>query len=390
MDRAVVVDLVRRAMDVSERQRPEMAPTHLEVPLEYFRSEEWAAKERTLYETSPLALVASSELSAPDDYLVRDAVGRSVLLTRDHDGVAHAFLNYCRHRGAEPVLGCGNARRFTCPYHGWVYDTSGRVVGMPLRDRHDGFDLAPYGLVELPLEERHGFVWVVLTPGHPIDVAAHLGALDEEIGALRCDRMRYYASHEQARLDVNWKAVAEGLLDGLHVPFVHAETFGLNPQAANVDVSFVDRIGPHVRWGFPMFLPDDVPRLRALPDDELHAGMLGCVWLISPGLLLANELYGIIYADLTPGRALDEAYLRYGWLSPYDEGPEGMPSPEHMAARARKAVFEDQEVWEGCGRGLTLGAHDAELIGRNEYAIQLFHEGLAEQTGYPGLRRVGG
>jgi phenylpropionate dioxygenase-like ring-hydroxylating dioxygenase large terminal subunit len=202
--------------------------------------------------------------------------------------------------------------------------------------------------------------------------------------------MRYYASHEQARLDVNWKAVAEGLLDGLHVPFVHAETFGLNPQAANVDVSFVDRIGPHVRWGFPMFLPDDVPRLRALPDDELHAGMLGCVWLISPGLLLANELYGIIYADLTPGRALDEAYLRYGWLSPYDEGPEGMPSPEHMAARARKAVFEDQEVWEGCGRGLTLGAHDAELIGRNEYAIQLFHEGLAEQTGYPGLRRVGG
>ena len=388
MEREVAVDLVRRAMAVSENQYPEMAPTHLEVPLSYFRDEAWAAKERDLYETSPLALIASNEIANANDYLVRNAVGRSVLLTRDEHGVAHAFLNYCRHRGAEPVLGCGNARRFTCPYHGWVYDINGQQVGMPLRDRHDGFDLSSYGLVELPLEERHGFVWVMLRPGHPIDVAAHLGALDTEIGALGCDKMTYYQSHEQARLDVNWKAVAEGLLDGLHVPFVHASTFGLNPQAANVDVSVVDKIGPHVRWGFPMFGPDDVPRLRELPDAELNESMLGCVWLISPGLLLANELYGIIYADLTPGTALDEAYLRYGWLSPVTEAPEGMPSPEHMAARAQRAVFEDQVVWEGCGRGLQRGAHTAELLGRNEYAIQLFHRGLAEQTGYTGLREV--
>ena len=388
MEREVTVDLVRRAMTVSENQFPEIAPSHLEVPLSYFRDEEWAARERDLYETSPLALIASSEIANPNDYLVRNAVGRSVLLTRDEHGAAHAFLNYCRHRGAEPVLGCGNARRFTCPYHGWVYDINGNQVGMPLRDRHDGFDLSPYGLVELPLEERHGFVWVVLRPGHPIDVAAHLGALDTEIGDLGCEKMHYYQSHEEARLDVNWKAVAEGLLDGLHVPFVHAETFGLNPQAANVDVSFVDKIGPHVRWGFPMFGPDDVPRLRGLPDSELNESMLGCVWLISPGLLLANELYGIIYADLTPGAALDEAYLRYGWLSPVTEAPEAMPSPEHMAARAKRAVFEDQSVWEGCGRGLQRGAHAAELLGRNEYAIQLFHRGLAEQTGYTGLREV--
>lgn len=388
MEREVVVDLVRRAMKVSAAQYPEVAPSHLEVPLRYFRDEEIAARERRLYETSPLALIASSEIANPDDYLVRNAVGRSVLLTRDGDGTAHAFLNYCRHRGAEPVLGCGSARRFTCPYHGWVYDLAGRQVGMPLRDRHDGFDLSRYNLVELPLEERHGFVWVVLTPGHEIDVAAHLGALDTEIGALGCDKMHYYRSHEEARLGANWKAVAEGLLDGLHVPFVHAQTFGLNPQAANIDVSFVDRIGPHVRWGFPMFGPDDVPALRELPDDQLHEGMLGCVWLISPGLLLANELYGIIYADLWPGATLDESFMRYGWLSPVREAPEGMPSPEHMADRARRAVLEDQVVWEGCGRGLQRGAHDAELIGRNEYAIQLFHEGLADQIGYPGLRRV--
>ena len=115
-----------------------------------------------------------------------------------------------------------------------------------------------------------------------------------------------------------------------------------------------------------------------------------CAWcaLISPGLLLANELYGIIYADLTPGDRVDQAFFRYGWLSPVQEPPEGMPSPEEMAARAARAVRQDQAVWEGCGRGLSRGAHGHELIGRNEKGLQLFHEALARQTGYTGLRYV--
>jgi choline monooxygenase len=389
VQREVAIELTRRAVAIAEAQWPEMARAHMEVPLDYFVDEDLAAKERLLFETSPLALVASTEIGAPHDYVVRNAVGRSVLLTRDEDGVAHAFMNYCRHRGAEPAEGCGNARRFTCPYHAWVYDSKGQVVGMPLRDRHDGFDLSGYGLVELPSEERHGFVWVVLQRDHPIDVAAHLGALDAEIGDLGCDRMRYHPSLAEAPLGANWKSVAEGLLEGLHVPHVHADTFNLNPQAANVDLAFYDAIGPHIRWGLPMFGPDEAARMRATPESEwVPEEAIGCIWLISPGLLLANELYGLIYADLTPGMSTTESFLRYGWLSPVDEPPAGQPTPQEMAARAAKAVGQDQLVWEGCGRGLSRGAHGYELIGRNELGVQLFHELLARHTGYSGLRYV--
>src|SRR5689334_6180219 len=188
MERGAAVDLMRRAVAVGEQQWPEMADRHMQVPLDYFNDPVWFAKERALYERSPLALIASCEIPEPHDYVVRNAVGRSVLITRDEDGVAHAFLNYCRHRGAEPAHGCGNARRFTCPYHAWVYDTRGQLVGMPLRDRHDRLALDDYGLVELPSEERHGFVWVVLQRDGAIDVAAHLGELDDEIGRLGCDK----------------------------------------------------------------------------------------------------------------------------------------------------------------------------------------------------------
>jgi phenylpropionate dioxygenase-like ring-hydroxylating dioxygenase large terminal subunit len=380
---------MRRAVTIAETQWPELADAPMEVPLDYFSDERWSARERRLFETMPLALVASSEIAEPHDYLVRNAVGRSVLLTRDEDGRAHAFLNYCRHRGAEPAEGCGNARRFTCPYHAWVYDSKGQLVGMPLRDRHEGLDLARYGLVELPSEERHGFVWVVLQRDHPIDVAAHLGELDAEIGSLGIEGMRYHAALAEAPLAANWKSVAEGLLEGLHVPYVHADTFNLNPQAVNVDLAFADAIGPHVRWGLPMFGPDEAHRLRTVPEHEWDpdAG-IGCIWLIAPGLLLAHELYGIIYADLSPGAGICEATFRYGWLSPVEEPPPGMPTPAEMAARAAKAIGQDQAVWEGCGRGLSRGQHGYELIGRNEKGVQLFHETLARQTGFTGLRYV--
>lgn len=389
MERDAAVSLMRRAVDIAERQWPEMADHYMEVPLDYFNDEALAAKERALFETSPLALVASTEIGAPGDFLVRNALGRSILLTRDDDGVAHAFLNYCRHRGAEPAQGCGNARRFTCPYHGWVYDSRGRLSGVPQRNRFDDFNFDGHGLVELSSEERHGFVWVVLQRDHPIDVAAHLGALDSEIGGLGCDKMTYYSSIAEAPLEANWKSVAEGVLEGIHVPYVHADTFNLNPQAFNVDVAFYDVIGPHVRWGLPIFDRDEAVRLRSVPEDEwLPDERIGCIWLVFPGLLLANELYGVIYADLTPGLTVTSSTFRYGWLSPVADPPEGQPGPGEMAARAARAIVQDQQVWEGCGRGLSRGAHGYEVIGRNEKGVQLFHEVIARLTGYAGLRYV--
>jgi hypothetical protein len=110
----VAIGLMKRALTLIETQVPEMAEAYMRVPFDYYGNLEFAAKEKTLFETSPLALVAATEVGQPHDYVVRSAVGRSILVTRDEDGVAHFFLNYCRHRGAEPAKGCGNSRRLSC------------------------------------------------------------------------------------------------------------------------------------------------------------------------------------------------------------------------------------------------------------------------------------
>ena len=68
-----------------------------------------------------------------------------------------------------PACGAGNSRKFTCPYHAWVYDNKGRLKGVPGAAGFEAIDRDEYGLVELPNEERHGFIWAVLTAGAEIE-----------------------------------------------------------------------------------------------------------------------------------------------------------------------------------------------------------------------------
>jgi hypothetical protein len=75
-------------------------------------------------------------------------------------------------------------------------------------------------------------------------------------------------------------------------------------------------------------------------------------------------------------------------MSPVDHAPENLPSPADMARRSAAAVREDAPVWATCARGLAFGGHDHTLVGKNEKGVHLFHEALAEQTGYEGLSYV--
>ncbi|MGB3049569.1 MAG: Rieske 2Fe-2S domain-containing protein, partial [Polyangiales bacterium] len=55
----------------------------------------------------------SSQVASPGDFITRDLLGTPVLVVRNQDGSAKAFLNVCRHRGATVELrDAGNCRRF--------------------------------------------------------------------------------------------------------------------------------------------------------------------------------------------------------------------------------------------------------------------------------------
>ena len=86
-----------------------------------------------------------------------------MLLARDDEGMARAFLNVCRHRGAKLERAASGCKRvFTCPYHAWNWTNTGELRSV-LHEAQVFPDLprAERGLRRLPVAEAHGFIWIV-------------------------------------------------------------------------------------------------------------------------------------------------------------------------------------------------------------------------------------
>jgi Rieske 2Fe-2S family protein len=158
--------------------------------------------------------------------------GAGALLVRGADGRARAFANTCRHRGHE-LLGVGEQttrRTVLCPYHAWTYDLDGSLRVAPGFRDHTEFRPGEHGLVELPLESWHGFLFVNGSGDAP-PFAEHVGALDELVAPYQPARLVPLASHAYD-LACNWKVVLENYHECYHCPLIHPELCQVSPPAS--------------------------------------------------------------------------------------------------------------------------------------------------------------
>ena len=70
-----------------------------------------------------------SELPKKGSFVTRPVGGRNLIFNRDAAGEVHAFHNACPHRGSTVCREqSGNAKNFTCSYHGWA---DGKLRDLP-------------------------------------------------------------------------------------------------------------------------------------------------------------------------------------------------------------------------------------------------------------------
>lgn len=371
--------LTQRALRIVLDKSTDLADDVLRVPLHYYRDPKITEiEESQILRRTPLAIVPSAQVAAVNDYIVRSVLGDSLLITRDKDGVSHVFLNYCRHRGAMPACGSGSATRFTCPYHAWTYKNDGTLFTVPGNAGFTGMDKNDYGLVELPNQERHGFIWAVLSADADIDVDAHLGNLGPELEAIDYPSFGYH-DHREFVSEVSWKGALEAFAEGYHFPFVHGES--LIGQSALANTSIHDGYGKHHRLGFPF---NWITNLENDPNGSWDVrDNMGVIYWIYPNLILANSSVGVEVIDILPAGSPTRCTVRHSWLARVPATDDETRSGYDMIFAAVHAAVRDEDfaMLPQCGEGVRHGQHDHMIIGRNEIGVQHMIRVFAQELG---------
>ena len=153
-----------------------------------------------------------------------------ILIVHGEDDRIRVFLNACTHRGTQLEPGTmGNKSHYECPYHRWLFDSQGELIGCPSSEDYcEDFDKADFRLVELRSEIRTGLIFATMSD-EAIDLDAYLGeALSPISAGLGGDGRLKLLGYQKVIYNSNWKCYFDN--DGFHAPLLHAAFKLLNWQ----------------------------------------------------------------------------------------------------------------------------------------------------------------
>jgi len=186
-----------------------------------------AAERRRIFDRCWLYVGHASEVPEPGCFVTREVAGRPVILCRDSAGRVRVFLNACRHRGA---MVCrersGQARGFTCFYHGWSYDRDGRLDGVPGESSYPpGFDRAALGLAEpARVDAYRDFVFACFdAQAAPLGeyLAGATEYIDLVVDQSPSGAMEVVRGVQEYDIRANWKLLVENSFDDYHLMSTH-------------------------------------------------------------------------------------------------------------------------------------------------------------------------
>lgn len=337
----------------------------------YLDPDRWQREMDLIFKRLPLMLALSCEMPNPGDYKAMDALGLPVLLARGKDGKVRAFLNVCPHRGA-PVArqGHGNCNRFTCIYHGWTFANDGRLIAIADRKKFGDIDTSSRNLRELPCDEKAGMIFVILTPGLPMELEKFLGGMLPDLERLNLRDWHFCGT--RVIHGANWKVAYDGYLEGYHFAAAHPNT--IHPRTYS-NVMHYEAYGPHMRTAYAQ---TSIPKLRDVPREkwgEMENNGFDFVRTLFPNvsIFLAPEIGQI--AQLMPGPTPDKntTYLLYVSAKPPADDAEAAQVEQMITFFRDVTNNEDYLLGLDVQKGLESGAIDTVVFGRNERGNQYFH-----------------
>jgi Rieske 2Fe-2S family protein len=308
-------------------------------------------------------------------------IGReSVFVVADDDGVAHAFLNTCRHRGARIMQHLeGRVPRIQCPYHAWSYAFDGALRSAPHTETIEDFDRRCYGLKAVRTATVEGLVLIDLTGSAP-PPEEHVGDLAPHLAHYRlADLQRAQRITYEVR--ANWKAIAENYSECLHCPGVHPELNQLSHYLSGDTIT-----GAGAWCGGSMVLRDGAPTMgreggharpaiRGLSDADAREVLY---FLLFPNALVSLHPDYVMLHTLWP-RAADRTDVVCEWFfEPATIAAEGF-DPSDAVGFWDQVNREDWHVCELTQQGMRSRGFEPGRYTGQEHDVHAFDVMVAER-----------
>ncbi len=357
------------------------------------------AEYRNIFESGWLFLCHESIIPQPGDFFATHMGRQPVFVVRTEEGTLAGFLNACGHRGSLLIKArAGNARSFTCPYHGFCFDHSGRCVSAPKRQTGwpESFALSQFDLRPIArIDHYRGFIFGSLTPDVP-SLREHLGAATALIDifvAPAPQPLEVVSGYSVYQSACNWKIMHENGPDAFHAPVVHnnfaaaiafrekrAAVSGFNRTdtgrlTARIASASYDLGNGHTAFWherpapetFPIYMQKDALAQRFAPEKLAWILGRGRHVTIFPNLLLndlasthlrayrplgVERMETIIWCIAPVGEAPDARAAR---LRKFEDFflPSGMATPDDVAIAegAQQASWAHASPWSTLSRG---------------------------------------
>lgn len=320
----------------------------------------------------------SSEVPDANDWVLYEGHGETVVISRQGDGSLRAFHNVCQHRGARLTRGetSGCDRRFTCPWHGWVYDTTGALVGVPEREDFDPLHVTGIEIPAVAVDEWGGWVWINLAGDDAPPLLDWIGPdIVADLGRFRMEDM---VLHEKMVVDipVNYKAIVDGFNEVYHATELHHTPPEFTKAARSTHFWLTG-------LNSMMFVPraDKLDRLAETGD---HLQNTICHYVVFPNTVFNNNPDHIQCFNPIP---LDVDTTRFiCWELIY--APDGADDPEYerylkhtMAhwAALKDIVAEDLFIFgELAGTKHSMG-YNRNVLSTRECKIVAYHQHMDER-----------
>ncbi|MCC7272207.1 MAG: aromatic ring-hydroxylating dioxygenase subunit alpha [Alphaproteobacteria bacterium] len=285
--RATVAAAAESVGDLSRVRRPIEHAWHAPGTI-YHSPELYRLEIERYFRTDWLFVGRVEELSQPGDFLTMRIAGEPIVVAHDKDGNLNAFYNMCVHRGVEVAYGCGNAKSFKCPYHGWVYDLAGNLTGAAYMKESPGFEIGAERMRPLRLGVWRKNIFVTFNDQAP-PLETFIAEWEKDFGFLGWERCRL-GNKIELEFACNWKFVHENLMDFYHVGVLHAKTFGSKFSWTDNGILLKEGGGLSIFYNAAPPTPGGEPLLGKMPWMEDRPHSFACTGYLPPNLTMFGRI----------------------------------------------------------------------------------------------------